>query len=202
MDASSEEPPDLRSLVHPPGRADARRNYAALLAAAAEIFGRDGPDASLDEIARRAGVANATLYRHFPTRRELLVAVCVEEVENLRRLGEQLRDPDRPGRALASWLGAYVEHVSSRRGLGAAMMTGNAEDSGIAAACGRVVGQTCADLLEPAQRAGEARADLLPADLLEVVSAVATAAESDDRPGRAERLLDLVLHGILQHRGG
>jgi AcrR family transcriptional regulator len=69
----------LDQLVHPPLRADARRNYNALLAAADELFTSHGPDVSLDEIARRAGVGNATLYRHFPDRRDLLVAVCVGE---------------------------------------------------------------------------------------------------------------------------
>jgi AcrR family transcriptional regulator len=198
MDSPDAGLPDPRTLVSPPRRADARRNYAALLAAAADVLGRDGPDASLDEIARRAGVANATLYRHFPTRRELLVAVCVEEVEKLRRLGEQLLDADRPGPALLEWLTEYVAHVSARRGLGAAMMTGRAEDTTVVAACGRVIGETCAALLEPAQRVGEIRSDLRASDLLEVVSAVATAAEANDRP---DRLLDLVVHGIVPRSG-
>src|SRR5258705_13790277 len=119
----------LHGLVRPPARADARRNYEALLAAASEVFGARGPDASLDEIARRAGVGNATLYRHFPTRRDLLVAVCVEEVEGLCALGERLAASARPAPALVRWLTGYVEHVSSKQGLGAAMMTGRAEDS-------------------------------------------------------------------------
>jgi AcrR family transcriptional regulator len=83
-------------------RADARRNYDALVAAADEMFTAHGPDASLDEIARRAGVGNATLYRHFPGRRHLLVAVCVGEVKALCVVGEALQaDPD-AGQALSN----------------------------------------------------------------------------------------------------
>src|SRR5882724_12610526 len=93
----------LSELVRAPSRADARRNYDALLRAAGEVFGAAGPDASLDEIARRAGVGNATLYRHFPTRRDLLVAVCVEEVEELCALGEGLATSARPAQALVRW---------------------------------------------------------------------------------------------------
>lgn len=191
----------LRGLVRQPSRADARRNYAALLAAAGEVFGRDGPDGSLDEIARRAGVGNATLYRHFPTRRDLLVAACVEEVETLCQLGEELGGgDDRPGRALSAWLRGYLEHVSRNRGLGAAMMTGTAEDSTVIAACQRAVERAGAALLEPAKRAGEVRADLTLADLLLLANAVASAAEAGDptEPGRVDRLLDLVLYGIVR----
>src|SRR4051794_6769692 len=81
----------LHDIAGPPLRADARRNYQRLLAAASDLFADRGPEAPLDEIARRAGVGNATLYRHFPTRRDLLVAVCVGDVEKLCRRGEELR---------------------------------------------------------------------------------------------------------------
>ena len=189
----------LSALVRPPNRADARRNYDALLRAAGEVLGADGPDASLDEIARRAGVGNATLYRHFPTRRDLVVAVCVDDVELLCALGERLRSGARPGRALVEWLGAYIEHVSSRRGLGAALMTGRPEDSAIVRACREAVAAAGVGLLEPAQRAGEIRPDVDLADLLRLASAVATAAEPDHVEGTdsAARLLEIVLHGIV-----
>ena len=189
----------LRGFVRPPARADARRNYEALLRAASDVFGAAGPDASLDEIARRAGVGNATLYRHFPTRRDLLVAVCVEEVESLCVFGERLAASARPAEALARWLTAYVEHISSKQGLGAAMMTGRAEDSAIITACHQAI-ETIGDaLLKPAQQIGEMRADLELSDLLKLVNAVAVAAESEsiNRNEDAGRLLDLILHGVI-----
>src|SRR5437899_6575849 len=73
-----------------PRRADARRNYELLLAAAKEVFDEQGVDAPLDDVARRAGVGNATMYRHFPTRRELIIAVYVDEVTALCAQGEAL----------------------------------------------------------------------------------------------------------------
>ena len=73
-----------------PRRADARRNYERVLAAAKEVFGELGVTAPLDEIARRAGVGNATMYRHFPTRRELVIAVYADEVSTLCELGQSL----------------------------------------------------------------------------------------------------------------
>jgi len=190
----------LGALVHPPIRADARRNYEALLVAGSEVFATNGPDASLDEIARRAGVGNATLYRHFPTRRDLLVAVCVGEVETLCALGEQLRSGRRPADALAGWLRAYVEHVSSKHGLGAAMMTGRPEDSAVVTACHAAIDATGAALLERAQQAGEIRVDLDLADLLKLVNAIAIATESDGMD-QADRLLRLILDGIAASSG-
>ena len=147
----------LDQLVHRPMRADARRNYDALLAAADELFTTHGPDVALDEIARRAGVGNATLYRHFPDRRDLLVAVCVGEVEALCILGEELEaDPD-PGRALARWLRAYVEHVSAKHGLAAAFATGRREDSELVAACQAAVEAIGTSLLQRAKNDGPVR---------------------------------------------
>src|SRR3984893_1619052 len=117
----------LEHLVHPPLRADARRNYDALLAAADELFTTNGPDVALDEIARRAGVGNATLYRHFPDRRDLLVAVCVSEVKALCTLGQQLYTHPDADQALTRWLRASIPHVSARHGLAAAFATGRRE---------------------------------------------------------------------------
>ena len=152
----------LKQRVHPPLRADARRNYDALLAAADELFTAHGPDVAIDEIARRAKVGNATLYRHFPDRRDLLVAVCVGEVEALCLLGEELEaDPD-PGRALARWLRAYIQHVSAKHGLAAAFATGRREDSELVAACQAAVEAIGTSLLQRAKDNGSARNDVAP----------------------------------------
>jgi len=187
----------LHRLVHPPMRADARRNYNALLAAADELFSAHGPDVSLDEIARRAGVGNATLYRHFPDRRDLLVAVCVGEVEALCVLGEELgADPD-PGRALARWLRAYIEHVGAKHGLAAAFATGRREDSELVARCQAAVEAIGTSLLQRAKDAGRVRTDVDLPDVITLVNAIAMAAETTDDPG-ADRLLAIVLAGITE----
>jgi len=195
------QPPAARSglghLVHPPMRADARRNYEALLAAADELFTAHGPDVSLDEIARRAGVGNATLYRHFPDRRELLVAVCVGEVEALCALGDELRAAPDAGHALVRWLRAYINHVSAKHGLAAAFATGRRDDSELVAACQAAVEAIGNSLLQSAQRQGAVRMDVGLPDIVTLVNAIAMATETAHAHD-ADRMLAIVLAGIAQ----
>lgn len=187
--------PALAALLHVPGRADARRNYESLLGAATEVFAEYGPDASLDEIARRAGVGNATLYRHFPGRHDLLVAVCIGEVEALCTRARRLSGTHPPGDALLAWLRSFVEHVTSKQGLAAALMTGRREDSEVISACNGAIAATAGVLLRDAQSAGTVRPDLGVEELLKLVNAVAMAGESDSG-AEAGRMLELVLDGL------
>ena len=185
----------LAALVRPPLRADARRNYEALITAADEVFTRLGPDAPLDEIARRAAVGNATLYRHFPTRHDLLIAVCVGEVEALCEHGEQLMSHGRPAEALRLWLAAYIEHVCSRNGLAAAFATGSRADSEFSATCRAAVKSVGQVLLGNAQSAGLAAPDVRIDDLIALVNAIAVVTDAD-RSSSPDRLLDLVFGGL------
>src|SRR3954454_60403 len=98
-------------------RADARRNHDLLLAAAKEVFAERGADAPLDDVARRAGVGNATMYRHFPTRRELIIAVYSEEVAALCARSQSLLAADLPSHALFGWLQDFIAHVAAKREL-------------------------------------------------------------------------------------
>lgn len=190
----------LDRLVDPPIRADARRNYDALLTAADELFATNGPDVALDEIARRAGVGNATLYRHFPDRRDLLVAVCVSEMNALCALGEHLdTDPD-AGRALTGWLRAYIEHVSAKHGLAAAFATGRREDSELVEACQAAVEAIGTALLQRAQKSGTVRTDVTLRDVITLVNAIAMATEATGAD-EADRMLAIVLSGIAQPEG-
>src|SRR3954464_11471458 len=93
-------------LLHRPKRADARRNYDALVAAARAAFTERDQSASLEDIARRAGVGIGTLYRHFPTRSDLIEAVYVEEVEALARSAEDVTELE-PWEALVKWLHGF-----------------------------------------------------------------------------------------------
>lgn len=189
----------LDRLVDPPMRVDARRNYDALLAAADDLFATSGPDVALDEIARRAGVGNATLYRHFPDRRDLLVAVCVGEVIALCTLGEQLEaDPDARD-ALTGWLRAYIKHVSAKNGLAAAFATGRHEDSEFVAACQTAVEAIGTSLLQRAQDVGKVRTDIAFRDVIPLVNAIAMASETER--GEADRMLAIVLSGLDQPQG-
>src|SRR5262245_59321512 len=102
-------------------RADAVRNRELVLEAAKMVFSAGGPEASLEAVARRAGVGIGTLYRHFPTREALFEAVYRREVEQLGELAEQLKSEPEPVEALRRWLRSVVEFVATKKGMSAAL---------------------------------------------------------------------------------
>src|SRR5215467_10506983 len=104
-----------------PPRADAVRNRERVLEAAKAVFSAGGADASLEAVARRAGVGIGTLYRHFPTREALYEAVYRREVEQLGDLAEQLKNEAKPVDALRRWLRSNVEFVATKKGMSAAL---------------------------------------------------------------------------------
>ena len=113
--------PTGHRLRHRPKRADARRNYEKLVAAAAEAFAENGTAASLEEIARRADVGIGTLYRHFPTRQDLLEAVYVDDVEAMSRKAYDL-DDSTPWEALVTWLHQFLRYAATKHALADEMM--------------------------------------------------------------------------------
>jgi AcrR family transcriptional regulator len=175
-----------------PQRADARRNRDALVAAAAEVFAESGPDAPLDVVARRAGLGNATLYRHFPRRRDLLVAVYADEVEALRARAMALLAADRPVDALFEWLAAFVEHVATKHDLATAVPADDRR-SALFDRWHTTVRDAAAALLARAQDAGEVAPDVDAADLTALTSGIAA---SGAPSGQTERLLRLIRRGI------
>ncbi|WP_214415739.1 TetR/AcrR family transcriptional regulator [Sphaerisporangium fuscum] len=176
-----------------PRRADARRNYELLLAAAKDLFGEQGPDAPLDEVARRAGVGNATMYRHFPTRRELIIAVYADEVTELCAHGRALLDAPSPGDALFAWLAAFISHVATKRELALSL---NDDRSGrrseLFDGWHRAMRSTAEALLGRARHAGAVRPDLEVTDLLTLSNGIALTGAT---PAQATRLLSLVRRG-------
>ncbi|MGK5554308.1 TetR/AcrR family transcriptional regulator [Actinomadura kijaniata] len=177
-----------------PLRADARRNAGRVLAAARETFAEQGPDASLNEIARRAGVGPGTLYRHFPNRRALQAAVLRDRVERLASLADELRAAP-PAEALEAWLRAFLAHARTDHGLGGEALRHEPSDTGFD--CHQVIVDTAAGVLDRARRAGAARPDARPGDLLRIVAGIALSPPvGDDDPGQAERLLALVLDAV------
>lgn len=172
-------------------RADARRNYETLLAAAKDVFAEDGTDAPLDDIARRAGLGNATLYRHFPTRRELLVAVYAGEVADLCAYAEKLRDRD-PADALFEWLRSFVEHVVNKRDLAMVETGSDLVDSWHTA-----MTSAAGALLRKAQDSGTVRPDVAVNDLLWLANGIALGGADDTR---ARRLLNVVRDGVAAQR--
>ncbi|MFI1380032.1 TetR/AcrR family transcriptional regulator [Embleya sp. NPDC020886] len=176
-------------------RADAARNARRLVAAAKELFDAHGPDAALDDIAKRAGVGNATLYRHFPTRSELLAAVYADEVAALCEKGTALAQaPTPPAEALFVWLGAFIEHVADKRPLALAATHDAAHQrTELFDRWHRGLRAAAEPLLIRAQAAGAVRRTVTTDDLLAVAGGLCIAGGSADE-GR--RLLGLVREGL------
>lgn len=176
-------------------RADARRNYERLLAAADEVFSERGVDASLEEVARRAGVGIGTFYRHFPSRRELTEALVRDWAEDLARQARGLAEKYEPAEALAEWLRAIAVHTTRYREMKAALIANG--DPELKSYCRDVVEQAGESILKPAVAAGEVRDDVTAIELLRFANAIVLATEKAPDPSvEADRMLDIVLAGI------
>ena len=188
------EPSGRRAL-----RADARRNRERITAAAEEMFYRDGANASLEEIARRAGVGSATLHRHFPTRKDLLETVYSDHVRELCDAAASLAADHEPAEALITWLRLVDARATVNNGLAAAIAAG--DDGGTAGSlqsCHAMVAAAGGALLERAVGSGAVRADVDIRDLLGLVNALARAGGGPGRtPADENRLLMLALTGIV-----
>ncbi|GAA2428136.1 helix-turn-helix domain-containing protein [Streptomyces glaucus] len=181
-----------------PMRADARRNYQRLLEAAAEAFAEQGENASLDDIAKRAGVGSGTLYRHFPTRQALLEAAYVDRIEAIAARAGALAAELPPGEALTEWLHELGVGMIQVRGL-KALMGAAVTDGGpaVVTACGDSVKDAAARLVGAAQREGTLRRDVEPIEVLRLAHGVATASELADGQGRCiRRYLSLLTEGL------
>jgi AcrR family transcriptional regulator len=179
-----------------PQRADARRNHDRLLGAARAVFTEQGPDAPLEEVARRAGVGIGTLYRHFPTREALITAVFFDRIETLRARAEELAESESPVDALRLWLREQLDEAAKMRGLGAMAMNLMLCEQQPPQACApmRDAGAT---LLARAQAAGEVRTDTDIDDLLHLVVGIGLASEdAPDGAALADRLFALMLDGV------
>jgi AcrR family transcriptional regulator len=187
-----------------PMRADAQRNYAKLLSAATAAFVESGADdVSLEEIARRAGVGIGTLYRHFPTRQELLEAVYRDQVEALAARADELLGSGSPGEAFAAWLRALVTFSSTKRNLTSAMVATLSKDSPVMSACSKLIRESAGALLAQAQQAGTVRTDVNPTDVVRLVHGVSMVTESvPGDPGQADRMLALIVDGLRPQPAG
>jgi AcrR family transcriptional regulator len=175
--------------VRRPHRADARRNFDALLAAAREAFAQNGTEASLEDIARRAGVGIGTLYRNFSTRQELFDAVYVGEVEELCREAEHVAELP-PWEALAVWLRRFVDYAATKRAISEALN----RDSEMFRTCREAMYAAGEPLLARAQEAGEVRLDVSFDDVLRLVTGI-TAVGFVDAEQR-EHVLGIALDGV------
>ncbi len=181
-------------------RADATRNREHLLVVARAVVIEQGADASLRDIARRAGVGLGTLYRHFPTREALLEALLSESFDALAVQAAELETSSSPEDALVTWFRDCVAGAHAYRGVTTAMMAAIEDsDSELHASC---VGMRAAGtrLLIRAQAAGRARSDLDGTDLFALVGALAWLNDQPSTALRADHLRDVIVSAVLRDR--
>lgn len=178
-----------------PLRADARDNRAKILAAARSAFESVGPEANLRDIARRAGVAQGTVHRHFPTKQALFSAIITERLRELTSLARQLRAGHRPGEAFIAFLTATVEHARHNRSLATAFEEAAGDQEMEAAS--REMSTELAILLRHAQAEGAIRDDIDLADIHAIAAAILAmdAHPAADEADRAKRIA-IVLDGL------
>lgn len=177
----------------PPKRADARRNYDAILTAARTAFAQDAPP-TLEDIARSAGVGIGTLYRNFPDRSALLEAVYLDEVQTLCDVGADLASTREPWEALAAWLHRYVEYLATKRSLAEELRTAFGAGNPVFASCRTAITEAGDPLLRAAQTEGSARADVEIDDVVRLVSSISTGSYST--PDQLERVLGMAIDGL------
>ncbi|KAB8167944.1 TetR family transcriptional regulator [Streptomyces sp. 3MP-14] len=181
-----------------PSRADARRNYDRLVAAADELFDEQGTDVPLDDVVRRAGLGSGTLYRHFPNRDALMAAVFWERIEVLCQEAESLLAEPESTQAFTAWLRKLIR-LTMRRGLAAALAAGQRSTVSevFLNQCHLALEGASTPLLARAQADGGIRPDLRADDLLTFAHTIASAAQrAPDGEQHADQLLELLLEGL------
>lgn len=177
-------------------RADAVRNRERLLQAAKAVFSAGGPEASLEAVAKRAGVGIGTLYRHFPTREALFEAVYRREVQQLSDLAEQLREEADPLKALRRWLRSNVEFVATKKGMMAALELAVHGSSDLYAHTFERLTKAVGGLLDRAVAAGVIRSDISPEDLLRALVGMCYLHDQPGWQNSVLRLVDVFVDGL------
>ena len=176
-------------------RSDAQRNRERILEAAKEAFTRAGVDASLDEIAKEAGVGPGTLYRHFPTRETLLGAVYRTEMEKLASAERKFAEELPPVEALRAWLLLFVDYIAAKQLIGPALTALLGDPKKVFEDSHARVWEAIRALVKRAIKSGDMRKDLDPIDLLRALIGVANVATSPDWQQSARRLVHILIAG-------
>ena len=176
-------------------RADALQNRERILEVAKEAFTRSGANASLDDIARQAGVGPGTLYRHFPTREELLQAVYRSELEKLAAAERRFVQTRPPIEALRAWLLLFVDAIATKQVIAPALNTLLGDPKKVFESSYRQIHEALRGLVKRAVQSGDIRKDLDPMDLLRALVGVSNVATSPDWQQSAKRLVDILITG-------
>ncbi len=189
-DNAGNEAPKSRSV-----RADAQRNINALLEAALAVFATSGVEAPVREIAEKAGVGIGTLYRHFPQRSDLIVAVFRHQVDACATAAEVLAKEHSPGEALALWMQRYADFIGTKRGLATALHSGDSAFTPLPAYFSERLRPALGVLLDTAAGTGEVRNDIEPDDLLWAISSLCMSAH-DSQTDYTRRMIALLFDGL------
>jgi len=179
-------------------RADARRNYEKVLAAAREAFAEGGESTSLEEIARRAGVGIGTLYRHFPTRQTLLEVLYLDEVEEMSRSAAQLDGGD-PWEALNSWFERFMDYLATKRALAHELLNYIELDAPLFQTCRASLYAAGEPLLKRAQEAGAVRPDVTFPEVMQMVMGIGKIPTNDR--AQIDHILRIALDGLRYNAG-
>ena len=195
--ATSTPETSTQDLLTRPKRADARRNYEKVLAAAREAFAEGGESTALEEIARRAGVGIGTLYRHFPNRQALLEALYLEEVEDICRTAAELDGAD-PWEALNGWFERLIAYLATKRALAHELLDYMDKDASLFQACRTSLFEAGEPLLKRAQDAGVVRPDVNISDVIQMMVGIGKIPTSD--PAQLDHVMRIALDGLRYRR--
>jgi AcrR family transcriptional regulator len=176
-------------------RADAQRNRERILEVAKQVFTRRGAEASMDEIAKRARIGPGTLYRHFPTRDDLLAAAYISEVEKLAEAQRKFSAELPPVEALRAWMLVFIDYIAAKRIIAPALNAIAGGPSQIYQQTTRIMEEAANALASRAVASGDLRPDVDPMDMLRAIYGVSSAGSTDDWPAKARRFVDTLLLG-------
>jgi AcrR family transcriptional regulator len=177
-------------------RADAQRNRDALLEAASAAFTEHGTEASLEDVARRAGVGIGTLYRHFPSRDALVEAAYRRGVEIMCDEADRLCDTEQPAQALQMWMSTFVGYVATKRGLAGTLKLAADKNADLFAYVHARIRASMATLVDAAVASGQIRADADSADLLRALGGVCMVSDQPGWEEQSRRLVCLLMDGL------
>jgi AcrR family transcriptional regulator len=176
-------------------RTDAQRNRERILEVAKQVFTRRGAEASMDEIARRAKIGPGTLYRHFPTRDDLLAAVYISEVEKLAEAQREFSAELPPVEALRAWMLVFIDYIAAKRIIAPALNAMAGGPSQVYQQTTRVMEEAANALASRAVASRDLRPDVDPMDMLRAIYGISSAGSRDDWPEKARRFVDILIQG-------
>jgi AcrR family transcriptional regulator len=176
-------------------RSDAKRNRERILEVAKQVFTRRGAEASMDEIAKRAGIGPGTLYRHFPTRDELLAAVYISEVEKLAEAQRTFSAELPPQEALRAWLLVFIDYIAAKKIIAPALNAMAGGPSRVFQQTSRIMETAANALASLAVANKDMRPDIDPMDMLRAIYGVSSAGSTEDWPRKARQLVDILIRG-------